>query len=74
MKGKGFWIVIALIAIILLGKVNGSNNHYEETLKSGLDKYYKGQEMSKSEYNAVKDYNDWKFKSEDHTYDRWSGK
>jgi len=62
-----FWIVLLLLA--LLGSCTDSN--YEETLERGREKYYTGQEMTKEEYNAVKGFNEWKFKQGEHTYSEW---
>ena len=64
-------IIAALSACFLTGC--GGNDSYRDTLNSGLNKYYSGQSMSKSEYNAVKSYNNWKSSQGSKTYDGWGG-
>ena len=49
----------------------GSNDDFEDTLNSGLEKYQSGETMTKQEYNAVKSFNDWRDKQTDKTYDQW---
>lgn len=48
------------------------SDEYEQTLKSGYQKYQTGQQMTREEYNAVKSFNDWKYKNSDHTYSEWN--
>ena len=68
---------IAMIALIVLTACTisgcGSDDSYRKTLESGLSKYYSGQNMSKSEYNAVKSYNNWKSKQGSKSYSDWGG-
>ena len=69
-KGIAMLIVAALSACFLAGCEDDS---YRDTLTSGLNKYYSGQDMSKSEYNAVKSYNEWKSKQGTKSYSDWGG-
>ena len=61
-------IIVALSACFLAGCGDDS---YRNTLKSGLEKYYSGENMSRSEYNAVKSYNNWKSKQGSKSYNDW---
>ena len=63
-------IIAALSACFLAGC---SDDSYRDTLNSGLNKYYSGQNMSKSEYNAVKSYNNWKSNQGSKSYSDWGG-
>lgn len=47
---------------------------YRNTLESGQQKYYNGESMTQEEYNAVKDFNNWKDKQGEHAYDDWNKK
>lgn len=64
-------LLAALAACSLTGC--GSDDSYRDTLNSGLSKYYSGESMSRSEYNAVRSFNDWKSKQGSKTYDDWGG-
>ena len=68
---------IAIFAIVVLTACSlsgcGSDDSYRDTLESGLNKYYTGQKMSKSEYNAVKSFNNWKANQGPKTYSDWGG-
>lgn len=66
-------IALTLICTGLIGTFTGcsDNDDYRDTLESGLNKYYSGEKMSKSEYNAVKNFNNWKDKQSDKTYGDW---
>ena len=71
MKQKiAVFIVAALSACFLVGC---SDDSYRDTLNSGLNKYYSGQNMNRSEYNAVKSYNNWKSKQGSRSYSDWGG-
>lgn len=73
----GSWVAILIIAIAIFAGIStcsddgSSKQKQADTLKSGLNKYYSGGSMSKEEYNAVKSYNDWKYKNSEHTYSSW---
>lgn len=72
MKKKiALFIIAALSACFLSGC--GSDDSYRDTLTSGLNKYHSGQSMSKSEYNAVKSYNNWKSNQGSKSYSEWGG-
>lgn len=63
--------ITVLTACFLTGC--GSDDSYRDTLNSGLNKYYTGQSMSKSEYNAVKSFNNWKANQGSKSYSDWGG-
>lgn len=67
---KVFYMIIATTAIMFSLTACG-NDDYEETLKSGYDKYLNGEEMSREEYNAVKAFNEWQDKQGEKTYSDW---
>lgn len=66
MKGEIFikGIVPALTCVGMMGLFTGcfSDDEYRDTLNSGLEKYYFGDDMTKEEYVAVKGFNAWKDK------------
>lgn len=66
MKGEIFIkrIVLALTCVGMMGLFTGgfSDDEYRDTLNSGLEKYYFGDDMTKEEYAAVKGFNAWKDK------------
>lgn len=64
-------VIIIFILIGLLGSCSDSDDDYRDTLESGQQKYYSGEEMTEEEYNAVKSFNEWKDKQSDKTYDDW---
>ncbi len=61
-------LVIIMLSVIFTGC---TSNDYEETLKSGIDKYNNGEEMTQEEYDAVKDFNEWADEQGEKTYDEW---
>ena len=63
-------LLIGLFSILMLAGC-GSNDDFEDTLNSGLEKNQSGETMTKQEYNAVKSFNDWRDKQTDKTYDQW---
>lgn len=72
-------VVIVLIAffslLALIGSGSGgssSNDTYRQNLESGYEKYQKGEKMTREEYNAVKNFNDWKDKQGEKTYSDWN--
>lgn len=72
MKKQIAAIIAAVLAACFLNGC-GSDDSYRDTLNSGLNKYYSGESMSRSEYNAVKSFNDWKSKQGSKTYNDWGG-
>lgn len=78
-NGKGLGggsIILVIIGIViilsLLGSCSsGGSSKYENDLNNGLNKYYNGEKMNEDEYNAVKNFNDWKEKQGEKTYDDW---
>lgn len=48
----------------------GCTNDYEDTLKSGIEKYDNAETMTE-EYNAVMIFNEWSDKQGEKTYDEW---
>ena len=72
MKKRIAVLVIAALSACLLAGC-GSDDSYRDTLNSGLNKYYSGQNMSKSEYNAVKSFNNWKENQGSKSYSDWGG-
>ena len=66
-------IVLGLTCVGMAGMFIGcsSDNKYEETLKSGYEKYVGGEEMTEEEYKAVKEFNDWKDKQGEKSYADW---
>ena len=71
-KMKLVMIAVAAASALCVGGC-GSDDSYRDTLNSGLSKYYSGDKMSRSEYNAVKSFNDWKAKQGGQTYNDWGG-
>ena len=69
-------IIIVVILLVSCGSwFNESRRRdqeeYRRTLESGQEKYYNGEKMTEEEYNAVKDFNNWKSKQGEHSYDEW---
>jgi len=69
-------IIIIVILLVSCGSwFNESRRRdqeeYRRTLESGQEKYYNGEKMTEEEYNAVKDFNSWKSKQGEHSYDEW---
>ena len=68
-----FGIIGVLVILALLGSCSGGgSSKYEDDLNSGIEKYNNGEKMNEDEYNAVKNYNDWKDKQGEKTYDDWN--
>ena len=72
MKKRSAMLIIAVVSACFLAGC-GNDDSYRNTLNSGLNKYYNGESMSKSEYNAVKSYNNWKSKQGSKSYSDWGG-
>ncbi len=72
MKKRIVIFAIAVLTVCFLTGCGGGDS-YRDTLESGLNKYYSGQKMSKSEYNAVKSFNNWKAKQGSKSYSNWGG-
>ena len=72
MKRKIAALVIAVLTAVSLTGC-GNDDSYRDTLNSGLSKYYNGESMSRSEYNAVKSFNNWKSKQGSKSYSDWGG-
>lgn len=74
-KSGGIGIIGVIIAVVVLlaiiGSCGKSNNSYEDTLKSGMEKYYSGDPMTKEEHDAVQNYNEWKNNQGEKRYDQW---
>lgn len=68
---KAILVVGILCSAVIMSACGGSDS-YEQTLKSGYQKYQTGQQMTREEYNAVKSFNDWKYKNSSHTYNDWN--
>ena len=68
---KRIALVVSLLALMLLCTGCGSDDSYRRTLESGQAKYRSGQPMTKQEYNAVKNFNNWKANQGSKTYDQW---
>ena len=66
-RSKLLIAAVTAATVLCLGGC-GSDDSYRDTLNSGLSKYYSGEKMSRSEYNAVKSFNDWKSKQGEKTY------
>lgn len=70
----GSVVFVAVVSSAIMGCSSGSND-YENTLKSGIEKYENGEEMTQEEYNAVKNFNDWSEKQSEKqsekTYSEW---
>lgn len=66
-------IMMVIMCVGMMGLFTGcsSDDDYKDTLNSGLQKYYNGDNMSKEEYNAVKSYNNWKDKQSEKKYSDW---
>ena len=64
-------ITVILIMIMLVACGRSSSDSYRETLESGQRKAINGEKMSQQEYNAVKDFNEWKEKNSEKTYEDW---
>lgn len=67
------FFTIGVICIGITGVFTGcsDNSDYEDTLNSGMEKYYSGEEMTREEYKAVKGFNDWKDKQGEKSYSDW---
>lgn len=63
--------IIGIISLFSLTGCGSSSSSYEDTLKSGLNKYYSGDAMTKQEYKAVKSFNKWKSNQGSKTYSEW---
>ena len=72
MKKRIAAFVFAVLAVCSLTGC-GSDDSYRDTLNSGLNKYYSGENMSRSEYNAVKSFNNWKANQGSKSYSDWVG-
>lgn len=66
---NAFALILALALSLLL--CSCGSDEYSNTLKSGLNKYYSGQTMTKQEYNAVKGFNKWQASQTPKTYSAW---
>lgn len=66
-------IMLGLTCVGMTGMFSGcsSDDKYRDTLKSGYEKYVGGEEMTEEEYKAVKEFNDWKDKQGEKSYDDW---
>ena len=67
---KKFFAGSVFVVMMSLSLV-GCTNDYEDTLKSGIEKYDNGEIMTEEEYNAVKNFNEWSDKQGEKTYDEW---
>ena len=67
---KKFFAGSVFVVMMSLSLV-GCTNDYEDTLKSGIEKYDNGETMTEEEYNAVKNFNEWSDKQGEKTYDEW---
>ena len=72
MKKRIAAFVFAVLAVCSLPGC-GSDDSHRDTLNSGLNKYYSGENMSRSEYNAVKSFNNWKANQGSKSYSDWGG-
>ena len=73
---KGLKVKCLIMAAITLSGASFcgcGDDSYRNTLSSGLQKYYSGESMNKSEYNAVKSYNNWKSNQGSKSYNDWGG-
>lgn len=71
MKKLAAGAVIVLLLCFLFGSCSNSSDEYRKTLESGQQKYYSGDSMTKEEYNAVKNFNEWKSNQTPKTYNEW---
>ncbi|MBR1822138.1 MAG: hypothetical protein IJ769_11040 [Clostridia bacterium] len=66
------FLAVALLIAMMVGLTAcSSDDSYRQTLNSGIEKYQRGEAMTKEEYNAVKGFNDWRAKQGEKTYDAW---
>lgn len=75
MRKKGILLILSVfIATLLVGC--GEKSKYETDLENGVRKYDNGEEMTKDEYEAVKDMKDWSAKQKEEnskkTYSDWN--
>lgn len=77
-KGGSTFLLFSIAAIIVFiwlasGGYKSSNksSSYSDTLRSGEEKYWSGESMTKEEYNAVKNYHNWLDEQGDKTYNEW---
>ena len=70
MRGKCM-ILLAITALTVIFGGCGSDDSYRDTLSSGLEKYHSGDNMTRSEYNAVKSFNNWKADQGSKSYSDW---
>lgn len=68
---KQLLLAFSLIALLGLCTGCGDGGDYRRTLESGQQKYLTGQPMTKQEYNAVKNFNNWKSNQGTKTYNQW---
>ena len=69
-------VVLFLLAGLLVALLTGltacsSDDSYRQTLNSGIQKYQRGEAMSREEYNAVKGFNEWRSNQGEKTYSAW---
>lgn len=74
-EGKRYFAYsLCFIATLLVGC--GEKSKYETDLENGVRKYDNGEEMTKDEYEAVKDMKDWSAKQKEEnskkTYSDWN--
>lgn len=72
MKKIGY-VCCGLLVLCMLSQCSqgSGNSSYENNLRSGYSKYQNGESMSKDEYNAVKDFNNWREKQREKKYSDW---
>lgn len=64
-------VLISISLFLVSLSLYGCDNSYEETLDSGLEKYYSGEKMTEQEHDAVESYHDWIDDNKEKTYDAW---
>lgn len=70
MRKKLIKLILTVSCVLSLSGCS-SDDKLKQDLISGQRKYSTGAPMTKSEYNAVKSFNDWKYKNSSHTYSDW---
>ena len=71
MKKRRLLMIAAVAALALLTGCGGESQ-YDKDFRNGVEKYQNGEPMTAGEAKAVKNFNDWREKQGEKTYDEWN--